>query len=396
MTGIIQVFKVGKHTSANGITRDYTADELRQCAADYNEALHAAPFVVGHPKDTAPSYGWPDKFVFDESTGVLGVVPKQVDADFAEMVNAKRFPKVSMSFYLPESPANPKPGTLYPRHVGFLGAQPPAVKGLKEASFTEDEEGVVEHTDGWGFDSTAGVFRSLREWIISKFGLEAADTAIPSWQISVVQDACTDAVADAAVEAVAEGAPIPDATAFQEGATITVIDTAAGGTETTFVVEAGAVHKVADEAASFAERESAIEAAEAALQARERAVLAAEVASFCETLNMPAEQTARARALLMHAESTPEVEVSFAEGADPAPVATLLREFLQSIPPAVQFGEVAAPVEAPAAPQADVSVPAGFGAAPEAMQLLGAAQAYQRANPGVSLSAAALAVSQQA
>lgn len=393
MTGIIQVFKTGKHTSANGITREYTADELRQCAADYNEALHAAPFVVGHPKDTAPSYGWPDKFVFDENTGVLGVVPKDVDAEFAELVNGKRFPKVSMSFYLPESPSNPKPGTLYPRHVGFLGAQPPAVKGLKEASFNEADEGVVEHSD-WAELDTAGLFRNLRDWIIGAFGLDTANQVIPDWQINTIRDTALETSDTPAClfQEGDEGA----APAAAEGATlITVLDTANTGTETTFVVENGTAHKV-DDAASFAERESAIEAAEAALRAREQAVLEAEVASFCETLNMPAEQTARARALLMHAESTPAVEVSFAEGAEAAPVATLLRDFLQSIPPAVQFGEVAAPVDAPAAPQADVSVPTGFGAAPEALQLLGAAQAYQRANPGVSLSAAALAVSQQA
>ncbi|MDL6388248.1 peptidase, partial [Escherichia coli] len=70
-----------------------------------------------------------------------------LDPQFAEMVTDGRFKKVSASFYLPDSPSNPKPGVLYLRHVGFLGAQPPSVKGLKQVSFSEQEEGVVEFAD---------------------------------------------------------------------------------------------------------------------------------------------------------------------------------------------------------------------------------------------------------
>jgi hypothetical protein len=33
---------------------------------------------------------------------------------------------------------------LYLRHVGFFGAQPPAVKGPKSASFADGEQRVIE------------------------------------------------------------------------------------------------------------------------------------------------------------------------------------------------------------------------------------------------------------
>lgn len=65
----------------------------------------------------------------------LNAEPHQVDPEFAEMVNAGRFKKISASFYTPDAPNNPVPGVYYLRHVGFLGAQPPAVKGLKQAEF---------------------------------------------------------------------------------------------------------------------------------------------------------------------------------------------------------------------------------------------------------------------
>ena len=56
---------------------------------------------------------------------------KDVEPQFAEMVNTRRFPKRSTAFYTPDHPQNPKPGVWYLRHVAFLGAQPPAVKGLR-------------------------------------------------------------------------------------------------------------------------------------------------------------------------------------------------------------------------------------------------------------------------
>ena len=67
--------------------------------------------------------------------GVLLADPAQVDPAFAELVNDGKFKKVSACFYEADAPANPKPGSLYLRHVGFLGAQPPAIKGLKSVSF---------------------------------------------------------------------------------------------------------------------------------------------------------------------------------------------------------------------------------------------------------------------
>jgi hypothetical protein len=53
------------------------------------------------------------------------------------MVADGRVKKRSSSFYHPKDPANPVPGVWYLRHVAWLGAQPPAVKGLKDVAFSE-------------------------------------------------------------------------------------------------------------------------------------------------------------------------------------------------------------------------------------------------------------------
>jgi hypothetical protein len=59
------------------------------------------------------------------------------------MVNAERFNRISASFFLPDAPNNPVRGAYYLRHVGFLGAAAPAVKGLRKPQFSADSAGVI-------------------------------------------------------------------------------------------------------------------------------------------------------------------------------------------------------------------------------------------------------------
>ena len=72
---------------------------------------------------------------------MLAITPHNVEPQFAEMVATRRFPKRSASFYPPHAPNNPTPGKWYLRHVAFLGAQPPAIAGLKDIQFSEDDAG---------------------------------------------------------------------------------------------------------------------------------------------------------------------------------------------------------------------------------------------------------------
>jgi len=66
--------------------------------------------------------------------------PDQVEPQFADLVRAGRLKYVSASFWTPAAPTNPKPGIFYLRHLGFLGAEPPSVKGLKPAEFADEAD----------------------------------------------------------------------------------------------------------------------------------------------------------------------------------------------------------------------------------------------------------------
>jgi hypothetical protein len=182
----IEIFKPGKHTDMSGETIGFTEQQLRDSAAAYDPALHEAPIVVGHPRHDHPAYGWVKSLSFADT---LEATPDQVEPQFAEMVAAGRFKKVSASFYRPDSPANPKPGVYYLRHVGFLGAQPPAIKGLKQIEFGEPERDVVELEFG---EIRGGIlqrlFRALREKLIAEGGVEAADKVLPDWEIEALED----------------------------------------------------------------------------------------------------------------------------------------------------------------------------------------------------------------
>jgi hypothetical protein len=182
------IFKPGKQTASNGVSLDFSEDLIRQAVEAYDPELHEAPIVVGHPKDNHPAFGWIKSLEYAD--GMMVADPHQVDPTFAELVESGRYKKRSASFYLPDSPSNPKPGTLYLRHVGFLGAQPPAVKGLRDVAFSDAEEGIVEfeerNSSPYIWSLLGNFFRNMREKIIADDGIEAANNLIPAYYIDEV------------------------------------------------------------------------------------------------------------------------------------------------------------------------------------------------------------------
>lgn len=176
----LHIFKPGTHVTMSGASISFGESDLAATVRAYDPALHEAPLVIGHPKHDAPAAGWV-KSISAATEGLIAV-PHEVDVAFAELVAQKKFKKISASFYHPDAANNPVPGVYYLRHVGFLGAQPPSVKGLRPIELAEDEEGVVEFGD-FGDSITAGVFRRLREWLIGQFGQEAADQVVPGWDV---------------------------------------------------------------------------------------------------------------------------------------------------------------------------------------------------------------------
>lgn len=136
----IEIFRAGRRTAEDGQVHEITRNDLVRAAAAYDPAKHEAPLTVGHPESNRPAYGWVAGLQVDGD--VLRTTHRQVEPQFAEMVQGGRFKKRSASFYAPDDPTNPAPGTWYLRHVAYLGAQPPAVKGLKEIQFSEAAKAV--------------------------------------------------------------------------------------------------------------------------------------------------------------------------------------------------------------------------------------------------------------
>ncbi len=190
----IHIFKPGRHTTMAGEVIEFSEAAVAATAAAYNPALHEAPLVIGHPKTDDPAQGWVQSLAANERG--LFALPRDVGAEFAESVGQRRYAKVSAKFYSPDSPSNPVPGVWYLRHVGFLGAQPPGVKGLDNPAFAESAtsadgcvcfQEAVEFGD-WSDRTIAGLFRGLRDWFIGKFGQDEADKALPGWDVNYVQE----------------------------------------------------------------------------------------------------------------------------------------------------------------------------------------------------------------
>lgn len=184
----VPIFQGGKQTDSSG--REHDGDALiEKSLAKFNAAKHEPPACIGHPAHDAPAYGWVEglKKVVHKGGNLLLAKFKQVEPNFEGMVKAGRFKKRSAAFY-PD-------GSL--RHVAFLGAAPPAVKGLPDMAFSEEADAVFEFAENnWKWEQMGHVLRSLREWLIDKFDQDTADRVVSQWAIDDIRAAPPEAAAE--------------------------------------------------------------------------------------------------------------------------------------------------------------------------------------------------------
>lgn len=138
----IQILKPGTFTDVRGTKVTFTRADLQEIADSYDAASDPAPLVVGHPGLDAPAYGWVGRVELG-ADDVLRAFPSEIAPAFGEAVQAGQYRKVSPQLYPPGNPANPKAGRWYLQHVGFLGAAPPAIKGLGTVSFSQVDDTVA-------------------------------------------------------------------------------------------------------------------------------------------------------------------------------------------------------------------------------------------------------------
>ena len=197
-----EIFRIGTHTTAKGKTITFAESDLADIASSYDPALHHAPIVVGHPKQDGPAYGWIKSMAVRD--GRIVAEPEQINTAFSEMVREGSFKKVSAGLYHPDEKSNPTPGKYHLRHVGFLGAEPPAIKGLMPIEFAEGDLDIEldfsEWRTSWALDNVGRIFRSIRDFIIETKDIETADKIVPQWDLDQLAQSSADMRADARVE----------------------------------------------------------------------------------------------------------------------------------------------------------------------------------------------------
>lgn len=149
-----KIFRSGRHTSRQGLERNYPVSELHQAAESYNPAIYKAPLIIDHDTRGVPDsevahksfcYGYPELLKVVGTTLKAGF--DHVAPEFLEWVDKRNLVAVSPGFYLPEDPRNPTPGLLHARHIAALGDKPPSIKNNGDLSdllveFSEEDPGL--------------------------------------------------------------------------------------------------------------------------------------------------------------------------------------------------------------------------------------------------------------
>ncbi len=136
----VEIFRIGDY----GPKGKYDSQFLSQVVANFEPKTWQAPLTmsgesaqaqIGH-RDDAPALGWVKELKADN--GVLKARFEKVHPELETLVQDGRFPNRSAGFY-----TNPQGNGPVLRHVAFLGAMPPEVKGLAPIAFGENQEFVT-------------------------------------------------------------------------------------------------------------------------------------------------------------------------------------------------------------------------------------------------------------
>jgi phage virion morphogenesis protein len=299
----IPVFRTGTHTDSNGNKRTWTEADLDRMVASYDPKRHEAPVVIGHPTDNAPAWGWVE--ALNRTGDTLYAKPKDLVPEFVDMVKKGMFKKRSISLY--------GDGTL--RHIGFLGALPPAVKGLPDIQFGEGEAITIEFEEHKQHEGgrKMGVMNAI-DWIKQQAGKMGVTIADPPES--------------------------PLGATFSEA-------------ELQIKIEAARKEERDKAAQEFSEagnaREKDIKAREEKIRQREIKAKKDDIAAFCEALQKEGTLTPAMMKVGMgmtnFLESIAAIEttIEFGEGDEKKKQAPIefMQAFLRGLPKAIEFKEVA-------------------------------------------------------
>lgn len=200
----IELFESGTRTDSAGRTGIWTNNDIDQVIANHSDA-NAAPIVIGHPAADASSfaYGWTEQLK-REGNKLLGKF-KQVDPVFEQLAKEGKVKNRSVRFVR-------GPDGLRLAHVGFLGASPPAVAGLKPIEFASSDEVFDFSMAEWRpIGIMARMMRNMREFLITQFGQDKADSVLSNYDIDELnrlsEQQYQEEQAEQQAEAVSAGVP---------------------------------------------------------------------------------------------------------------------------------------------------------------------------------------------
>ena len=129
----MDIFRAGAH---HGGDATFSTADIQQIVDNFDPSQFEVPAVLGHPKHDDPAYGWFSELRRDGDK--LQGKPRQMVPEFENAVLDGRFPNRSVKL----SKDAVKGWVL--KHVGFLGAQLPEVKGLTPISFAAEDKDAIE------------------------------------------------------------------------------------------------------------------------------------------------------------------------------------------------------------------------------------------------------------
>lgn len=207
----IEAGRLGRQIDSRGVVKEFTPEFFQEVISSYDPKNFKAPAIISHDtKGVADNKLHTNKELCYGVASGLKMVGDRLKISFdklspkiKEHFDNGELVSVSPSFYPPSHHANPTPGKWSLRHLSFLGANPPAIKGLAAPTFSETGYDPKENTLDFSFpvelNESAGALEfsiatrslknllsSLRDWLVEKHGREEAEKILPSFAIDEI------------------------------------------------------------------------------------------------------------------------------------------------------------------------------------------------------------------
>lgn len=181
----VEIFRTGDY----GQKGTWTEADIDKVVSNFASGIWKPPAVIGHPETNSPAMGWVKELQRQGKT--LLAKFNQVQPELEALVSNGRYPNRSAAFY-----TDPQGKGPVLRHVGFVGATPPEVKGLAPVRFASDQFTEVEFTEDNMMEDKKGIKEAVQEFFSELFGKKPEHVGFSEAQVqNIVAQAVTAATA---------------------------------------------------------------------------------------------------------------------------------------------------------------------------------------------------------